>query len=295
MLAWIAYAVIALVWGSTYFAIRVALEGFTPYGLVAARFLLASILAFGVARLRRESLPSRKDLPHLAFTGALMLAGSNALVSWAETVVDTGFAATVCAMVPVFLALLSGSGLDAKAWFGLLGGLTGVAILADPFKGGVPVAGLAALLSANLLWAFGTLWGRKHVKGHGTPFANTGIQMLTAGIIALGAAPLTGGYLRGPVGPGALASVAYLALFGSVLALSAYTYLARTWTPARMGTYAYLNPVVAVLLGALPPLREAITSRTILGMAVILGSVALVQFGPRMGFVAALRRKLASG
>ncbi len=282
MLAWVAYGIIALVWGSTYFAIRIGLVSFTPYGMVAFRFLVGALIAFGLGRLRKEPLPRKSDLKHLAFTGALMLSGSNALVSWSETVVTSGFAATVCAMVPVFLALFSGGNIGRRAWIGLGAGLLGVAIMADPLHGGLHWGGLAALLAANILWAFATLWGKKRVQGHEAAFGNTAVQMLTAGVIAVGLAPLFGGYTHGPITRPALLAVSYLALFGSVIAFSAYTYLARVWAPAKMGTYAYLNPMVAVLLGVLPPLRETLTPRVVVGMFVILLGVALVQLGPML-------------
>jgi drug/metabolite transporter (DMT)-like permease len=105
---------------------------------------------------------------------------------------------------------------------------------------------------------------------------NVGIQMLTAAVIGLAVAPLTGGFLRGPITHKALGAIAYLALFGSLLDFSAYIYLAKAWPPAKMGTYAYLNPLVAVLLGGVV-LREAFGFREILGMAIILTAVALVQ------------------
>lgn len=108
---------------------------------------------------------------------------------------------------------------------------------------------------------------------------NVGIQMLTAALIGLAVAPLSGGFLRGVLTAKALWAVGYLALFGSLLAFSAYIYLAKAWPPAKMGTYAYLNPVVAVLLGLLRD--EPFTPRMALGMAVILAAVALVQFKPR--------------
>lgn len=152
--------------------------------------------------------------------------------------------------------------------------------MADPLHGGLHGGGLAALLGANILWAFATLWGKKRVQGHEAAFGNAAVQMLTAGGIAVVLAPLFGGYTHGPLTSSALIAVGYLAVFGSVLAFSAYTYLARVWAPAKMGTYAYLNPMVAVLLGALPPLRETLTPRVVLGMFVILLGVALVQLGP---------------
>lgn len=279
MLAWVCYATIALVWGSTYFAIALGLEGFTPYGMVALRFLSGGALAFLLARLRREPLPSRGDLPHLMLTGALMLSGSNALVTWSERHVTSGLAATVCAMVPVFLALFSGQRQSARTWAGLLLGLSGVAVLADPFHGRVHLGGLAALLAANILWAFATLHGKHHVRQGESFFGNTSAQMLTAGVVGAVVAPLTGGYTAGPVTLKALAAVGYLSVFGSVIAFSAYVYLAKVWAPAKMGTYAYLNPLVAVALGGIF-LREPFTWTTGAGLLLILGGVALVQLMP---------------
>jgi len=134
-------------------------------------------------------------------------------------------------------------------------------------------------VAAPLIWAWGTLHGKHHVHGGGL-LTNGGIQMLTAAVIGLVLAPLTGGFLRGPVTQRALGAVAYLALFGSLLAFSAYIYLAKAWPPAKMGTYAYLNPLVAVLLGGLI-LHEAFGPREILGMTIILAAVALVQLRPK--------------
>ncbi len=281
MLPWIAYATIALVWGSTYFAIAVGLQSFTPYGMVAFRFIGGGFLALLLARLRKEPLPSKSDLPHLMLTGALMLSGSNALVTWSERHVTSGLAATVCAMVPVFLALFSGERQGGRTWVGLGFGLAGVAVLADPFHGRVHWLGLGALLLANILWAFATIHGKHHVKQHSSALGNTMVQMLTAAAIGCLLAPVTGGFLTGPVTPKALLAVGYLAVFGSVIAFSAYVYLARVWAPAKMGTYAYLNPLVAVMLGGFF-LREPFTWNTALGLLLILGGVALVQLRPRL-------------
>jgi len=278
MLAWLAYFTVAVVWGSTYFAIALGLDSFTPYGMVAARFFLASVLALGLGRLRGESWPSRREVGHLLLVGALLLGGSNALVSWAELHVSTSLVAILAALVPLWLAVFSMARepLGPKGWAGLLLGIAGVAVLVWP-HGSVRIhgGGLAAMVAAPLIWAWGTLHGKRHVHGGGL-LTNVGIQMLTAALMGLALAPLTGGFLRGPLTPRALGAVAYLALFGSLLAYSAYIYLAKAWAPAKMGTYAYLNPLVAVLLGSLI-LHEAFGPREVLGMAIILGAVALVQ------------------
>jgi drug/metabolite transporter (DMT)-like permease len=283
MLAWMAYLTVAVVWGSTYFAIALGLESFTPYGMVAARFSVASLLALGLGRLRREAWPSRTEAGHLMVVGALLLGCSNALISWAELHVSSGFAAIFAALVPLWLAVFSMAKdpLGPKGWTGLALGLAGVCVLVWPAAGGVRIhlGGLAALVAAPIIWSWGTLHGKHFVHGGGL-LTNVGIQMATAAVIGLVLAPLTGGFLRGPLTPKALGAVAYLALFGSVLAFSAYIYLAKAWPPAKMGTYAYLNPLVAVLLGTLL-LREAFGLREIVGMAVILLAVGLVQVRSR--------------
>lgn len=278
MLGWLAYLTVAVVWGSTYFAIALGLESFTPYGMVAARFSVASVLALVLGRLRKEAWPPRREVGHLMIVGALLLGGSNALVSWAELHVSTGLVAVLAALVPLWLAVFSivKEPLGPKGWAGLALGIAGVAVLVWP-SGGVRIhaGGLMAMVAAPLIWSWGTLHGKHFVHGGGL-LTNVGIQMLTAAVIGLAVAPLTGGFLRGPVTPKALLAIGYLALFGSVLAFSAYIYLAKAWPPAKMGTYAYLNPLVAVLLGSLI-LHEAFGFREVLGMVVILAAVALVQ------------------
>ena len=154
MLAWLAYLTVALVWGSTYFAIAVGLATFTPYGMVAARFSLAALLALGLGRWRREPWPPRRELYHLMVVGALLLGGSNALVSYAELHLASGLAAVLAALVPLWLAVLSmgKERLGPKGWLGLALGLVGVAVLVAP-RGGLHMhaGGLAAMVAAPFI------------------------------------------------------------------------------------------------------------------------------------------------
>jgi drug/metabolite transporter (DMT)-like permease len=279
MLAWVCYATVALVWGSTYFAIAVGLEAFTPFGMVAARYLSGGVLAVLLSRILREPLPLKRDLPHLVLVGLLMLTGSNALVTWAELHVTSGLAAILCALLPLALASLSRERLSLRGWLGLGLGLAGVVILTDPFGQRAHLGGVVALLLAVGIWAYATLHGKAHVQGK-AHIGQVGFQMLVAGVVALGVAPFTGGFVNHAVTPRAFWAVAYLGVFGSALALSAYVYLAKVWPPAKMGTYAYLNPLVAVVLGTLYH-AEPFTARTLAGMVVILAGVAVVQLRPR--------------
>lgn len=283
MLAWLCYAICAVVWGSTYFAIALGIESFTPYGLVAARFTVGAVLALGLGRLLKEPWPEKRDWPHLMLVGALLLSGSNALVTWSEARVSSGVAAIVCALVPVALALWSRESLGARTWLGLGLGLLGVGILTDPLHGKALggngyLLGIGALLLATTIWGFGTLHGKKHVKSGGL-ITQVGLQMATAAGIGILLAPLTGGYTHHALTAKAGLAALYLGVFGSLIAFSAYIYLSKVWSPAKMGTYAYLNPLVAVLLGSLY-LAEPFNLRMVLGMVVILAGVALVQLRP---------------
>ena len=281
MLAWLAFLTVAVVWGSTYFAIALALPTFTPYGMVAVRFSISALLALGLGRLRREAWPTWREAGHLMIVGALLLGLANALVSWAELHVSSGLAAILSALVPLWLAVFSMSRepLGPKGWLGLLLGLLGVAVLVWP-AGQVRLhaGGVAAMVAAPLLWSLGTLHGRHHVRGGGL-FTNAAFQMATAALMGLLAAPFTGGFLRGPATQQSLLAVGYLVVFGSLVAFTAYGYLAKAWPPAKMGTYAYLNPLVAVLLGRFW-LHETFGPRSYAGMAIILAAVALVQLRP---------------
>lgn len=278
MLAWIAYATVALVWGSTYFAIALGIQSFTPYGLMAWRFTFGAVLALILGRLMGEPLPERRNLPHLALVGAFLLAGGNTLVACAETYLSSGVAAILSGLVPLGLALFDRERLSGRTWLGLGLGLAGVGILTNPLEGAVDLRGVAILLLAVALWSFATIHGKRHVKGGGL-MTNVGLEMLAAAalchVIALG----TGGYAHAPLTPRALSALGYLVVFGSVIAFTAYVYIAKVWSPAKMGTYAYLNPLVAVLLGSIF-LKEPFNGRMALGMAVVLMGVAVVQLRP---------------
>ncbi len=284
VLPWIAYAVCAIVWGSTYFAIAVALESFPPYGMVAVRFGVASVLSLGVGRLLREPWPSRKGLPHLALVGVLLLGVCNALIVWSETRVSSGVAAVLAALTPAWFGILTArtEPLGGRGWTGTGLGLAGVVLLVGPgTEGGVDLRGVGAIILATALWAVGTLHHRKHVKGGGA-LTNAGLEMLAAALFGTVLAPAGGGFVHGGVTQKALLAIGYLAVFGSCLAYTAHLYLSKAWSPARAGTYAYLNPVIAVLLGA-AFLGEAFNARMAVGMAVVLAGVALVQYRSQGG------------
>lgn len=277
MKAWIAYITLAIVWGSTYFGIALGIASFNPFGMVAIRYVSAGLAALLLSRALGEPWPLKRDLPHLLLVGLLLLTGSNALVTFAERSVSSGIAAVLCSLTPVFYALMGQERLGPRSWAGLSLGLGGVLILmlSKPGKQTLDLGGVLLILMAVFLWAYGTLHGRRHVKGRGL-MGQTGVQMLTGGGVGLILVPFTGGFLHGPLTWKAGLAVAYLAVFGSLVAFSAFIYLAKAWSPTKMSTYVYINPVVAVALGCVF-LGEALNLRMVLGMVVILAGVALLQ------------------
>ena len=275
MLAWIAYATVALVWGSTYFAMALGIQSFTPYGMMAWRFSLGALLALLIGRLQGEPLPLKRNLPHLALVGAFLLAGANSLVACSETRVSSGVAAILSALVPLGLAMADRERLSGRAWAGLFLGLLGLAVLTEPWTGAVDPRGVGILLLAVALWSYGTIHGKRHVEGGGM-MTNVGIEMLAAALLCHAIALATGGYAHAPLTVKAVSALGYLVVFGSVVGFTAYVYIAKVWSPAKMGTYAYLNPIVAVGLGCFF-LRETFNARMALGMLIVLGGVALVQ------------------
>lgn len=275
--AWLSYIILSLVYGSTYFAIAVGIESFNTFGMVASRYLIAGVLAFLLGRVLGEPWPLKRDLPHLVLVGLLLLACSNSLVTYAERYVSSGVSAVVCSLVPGFYVILGRERLGSRSWAGLLLGLGGVAILmlARPDQHRLHLGGMACLLTAVFTWALGTLHGRKHVQGKGL-LGQVGIQMMVGGTAGLALVPFTGGFLHAPLTWRAATAVGFLCVFGSLIAFSAFIYLAKVWKPSRMGTYVYINPVVAVLLGCLL-LKEPFNAAMGLGMLVILAGIALLQ------------------
>ncbi len=275
MIAWLAYATVSVVWGSTFLAIAYAIDAFTPFGLSAARFLPAGLLALLIGRARRERLPSLRELPHVALPGVLLLTVCMALIAVAERRVTSGVAASLGATVPLFLAAMEPRGLGARGWLGLGVGFAGVLVLLWPAGAGPDPGGAALLVASAAIWSFGTLYGKRHTvrAGH---FTQVGVEMLAGGAASLAAALATGGITHAPVRTASAAALGYLLVFGSIVAYSAYIHLTRAWPSARAGTYAYWNPVIGVLLGCV--LRgEPLHARAVPGLALILAGVAAMQ------------------
>ena len=281
----VAYVVLCVVWGSTYLAIRIGVADLPPALFGGIRFLIAGGLLLSVARLLGRRLPTRRrDWITNAVVGFLLLFCGNGLVVWAEQFTPSGVAAIIVVTVTLWLALFDALVPGSRArptWrqvAGLLAGFGGTLLLVDADLGALRDAdwrGPLALTTASAAWAAGSVFSSRR-PSEAPAEINSALQMLTGGIAltVLGTALGETGRLRwSPSGVGALA---YLIVFGSLVGYSAYVYVLRHMAPTVVGTYSYVNTVVAVLLGW-AILGETITGRTLAAMAVVLGSVAWVR------------------
>ena len=280
-----AFAAVYLVWGSTYLAIRYAIETLPPFLMAGTRFLVAGSLLYGWSRLRGAARPARLQWQATAVVGALLLLGGNGGVVWAEQWVPSGVAAVLVATVPFWMVLLEwrggGERPGAGVVAGLLLGFAGLVLLVGPGEwaggGGVHPGGAAALMLGTFAWAAGSIYARRAPLPN-SPLLTTGMEMLAGGGLLLLAGLLTGEAARlelAAVSPRSALGLAYLITFGSLIGFTAYIWLLRHTTAAKASTYAYVNPVVAVLLGwALA--GEPLSARVLLAVAIILGAVAVI-------------------
>jgi drug/metabolite transporter (DMT)-like permease len=281
-----AFAAIYLIWGSTYLAIRLAIETMPPLLMAGTRFTVAGLLLFAWARTRGGApAPTRRQWGAAALMGVLLLACGNGGVSWSEQRVASGLAALLVALVPLWTVLLEwarpgGRRPAAAVLVGLALGLGGVALLVAPGSTGgrgVDPVGALVLLGATLAWSIGSVSARR-LPLPSSPLMATALEMLAGGA-ALLVAGLAGGEGRAlhlaAITPRSLLALGYLVVFGSLVAFTAFVWLLRVRPAGRVATYAFVNPAVAVLLGW-AVLGEALAARTLVAAAVIVAGVALI-------------------
>ncbi len=281
----VALATLYLIWGSTYLAIRVAVETVPPFAMGSIRFLVAgAILYLATAHGRPgEPRPGRREWRDAAIIGGFLLLGGNGLVTLGETTVASGIAALLIATLPLWVAILGriffNLRLARSSLAGIALGFAGVGALVWPMGGGAAIdpTGVVILLGSPVLWAIGSLYSSR-AQLPARPLAGVAMQMLCAGAMFGVVAFVTGevSELRlAAVTSGSVIAVAYLVVAGSLVGFTAYAWLLRVAPLSLVATYAYVNPIVAVALGGLI-LGEPVTPRTVLAGVVIIAAVAII-------------------
>ena len=295
--ALVAYLIVCVFWGSTYLAIKIGVGELPPFLFAGLRFFTAGVLLVGGAVVLGDRLPRRlSDWRTQAIVGVLLLAGGNAFVVWAEQYTSSGVASIFVVTVALWMAFFDavipgGSGdLNWRVVTGLAIGFVGTALLIGATPQEIlhaDLRGPLALTLASASWSLGSVYGKRH-KTETSPYVGAGIQMLAGGATTALMGSALGEWSRWHMTPRGAEAVAYLVVFGSIVGYTAYTYALRHASPTIVGTYAYVNPVIAVLLGWLL-LSEAITPRTILAMGLIFGAVVWIQVSARWAPVRARR------
>lgn len=281
----LAFAAVYLIWGSTYLGIRFAVETLPPFLMAGARFTIAGVLLYSWMRLRGEPRPLRMHWWSAAVIGFLLLLIGNGSVSWAEQVVPSGITALLVAGSPLWFVGLEwahrGIRPSVGVFVGLALGTLGIVVLVDPadLVGGedVNLLGASVLVVASISWAAGSLYSRK-ANLPSSPMIATGMEMLTGGAALLLLSIISGElnhFQLSNVSVRSLVSVAYLTVFGSLIAFTSYIWLLRVTTPALASTYAYVNPVIAVFIGWLAA-DEALNERVLLAASLIVAAVAAI-------------------
>jgi drug/metabolite transporter (DMT)-like permease len=284
---WAGLIVLYLVWGSTYLGIKVAVDTVPPFVMGFLRFVPAGILLAGaVAFVNRRHLrrPSRREAIDASLVGTCLLLGGMGLVAWAEQTIPSGVAALLVALMPMWLAIFGlaffRERLPRAGALGIAVGLVGVAILAWPTAGvdDLDPAGLLALLISPVLWALGSIYAARRAVLPAPALFATGLEMVAGGVALLVASMLSGElavFDPAAVSAESWAGLLYLLLVGSLVGYTTFAWLLTVAPLPRVATYAYVNPVVAVLLGAFL-LQEPLTPRTIVASVVIVAAVVLI-------------------
>jgi drug/metabolite transporter (DMT)-like permease len=282
----LAFGAVYFLWGSTFLAIKYSIDTIPPFLMGGSRFLIAGAVLYAVARLRGAPRPSASDWRTAAITGVLMIACGNGAVVWSEQSVPSGIVALIVATVPLWMVMIDwlrprGVRPRPPVFVGLALGIVGIVILVGPKavvgQGHVGAIGAGILVLGSLSWAAGSIITRRSERPS-SALVTTALQMLAGGvalaIMSVGFGELSAFSLSG-VSLRSLLGWLYLIVFGSLIGFTAYVYLLGTVSAAKASTYAYVNPVIAVLLGWAFA-NEPVGARTIVAAAVILAGVAII-------------------
>lgn len=281
-----AFAAVYVIWGSTYLGIHIAVTSMPPLMMAGSRFFIAGVILYAIMRLRGDARPEAIHWRDASIIGALLLLGGNGGVSWAQQTVPSGISALIVAATPLWMNLIdwlrpSGKRPGTAVFVGLAFGFAGVALIGlsrdhDGQRIVSPI-GAAVLSVATLSWAFGSVFSR-HAKQPASPLLAIGMQMITGGAILLLAGAAGGELPRlHPAHFSQASIIAFVALtvFGSLVGFTAYVWLLQVSTPARVSTYAFVNPLIAVILGRLV-LDEPLPTSVLAAAALIIAAVILI-------------------
>jgi len=284
LLPWLALLVVYVVWGSTYMAIRIAVREMPPFAAAALRFGASGLVMAAIAFFmdREHGRPTRRQLADYALVGVLLLAFGNAMVMWAEQRISSGITALIVGMVPTWLTLFDGlrpqgQPWTLRVWLGVMVGMAGVALVARP-GGGIEAGhwpAVAMLMLASIAWSIGSLYSQS-VPRRLPLFSAAAVEMIAGALLLAFESRL----MREDLGrfvsasPQAWLALVYLAVFGSLVGFTAFAFCLNELPATTVGTYAYVNPVVAVLLGSVF-LGEPLSAGLVTGAVLILGAVLL--------------------
>jgi drug/metabolite transporter (DMT)-like permease len=291
---WVAMIALYIVWGSTYLAIRFAVETIPPFMMAGMRFLISGIILFVWRRAAGDPMPTKQQWISTAIVGVALLLGGNGLVSWAERRVPSGIAALMVSTIPLWMVVFEAfrPGGAKPGWRGIVGlliGFVGVFLLIGPNEFGgnastqFDVFGTIALLCAALIWSLGSIYS-KHAEMPKSSLMGTAAEMLVGALALFIVSAGTGEFGAihfGSVTMRSWLGLAYLIAFGSLIGFVSYGWLLQNAPISLVSTYAYVNPVIAVLLGNLLA-SESLTTRIVIAAVVIIGSVVFINSGHKM-------------
>lgn len=278
----LAYILVCILWGSTYLAIKIGVHSFPPFLFGGIRYLIAGFLILLYGYIKKLEFPKdKKDYIRISIAGLLMLGLSNGLILIAEMRINSSTAALLVAIVPIFMAIIEqfipgGSKISLFGWIGMVIGFAGVGILSLSGEGlDTDTVGIMLMIFASLAWAGGSICSKRTVAG-GSIIIHISIQMLAGGLFQTFIGIVTGEMSRlHPEASGVWALI-YLVIFGSLIGYTSYIYLISVWPISKAGTYAYINPIVAMILGWMI-LKEPVTLKMIISTIMVLAGVIIVQ------------------
>lgn len=287
-----AFFCVYVIWGTNFLAIRYMVETIPPLTAMGVRSIIAGLILYGWARLRGGGRPAATEWRDAALVGAFLFLGAHGALAWAETRVPSGIAGLGMATIPVWLVLVNWLGAGGErprpaTWLGLASGVAGLVVLTGPAAlsgGGGDPAGMLVLLTSAPFWAIGSIIARGQPRTSPLPMT-TGMQLIPGGVMLVAAAWGLGeltAFEPAAVSARSLAALTYTIGLGSVVTLTAYIYLLRVVSPARVGTYAFVNPLIAVAVGWTFA-GEAVTWRTLLAAGLILTGVAAISLSREGG------------